>query len=667
MADFDIEGAKKAGYSDEEIIREMAPKGFDVDGAMSAGYSAAEILSELSQSKPYDGPVSAPMAEDSAYNRAKKLKNTTVPELIMGSAPARFMQGLADYPMGLAQAVLQPPKYAPAGSGPDLGIDPSRAITPIRDVATAGHEAITNTLRQGDQMRSAGREAYGSDGMDLARMSGNISAGVGASKNIPIANTLRGKAGQGAVLGGSFGGAAPTTSDDPNRERMINAMVGTTGGAAVPPVIAATGAGFRGAGNALKATARTGRNMADPWLPGGYDRARDRMMRELVGNENLPKVQQSLQGPLDDTLMGGEAAARSGVAEVPALQDIARKIKPTAYYEKLGQQRAQRLGDLDEVGGTADDLANATKTRKTNADQNYADAYNQSVAGDKAIDTILKKIHGFIPSTLKSAGRLARVNGIKLVDGKIPNADFTKYGHYIKIALDKAMARTGSKALDNTEKKAVKDLQKELVEWIGSKNKSYESARATYAADSVPVNRGEIGQALKDALSSPLSSKETAPTFARAMNDAPRTIKNATGSSRFGQLSQVLSQKGERAVNRVLGRLENEANSKEMAQMAAPRVQQILGDFGKDHPPTLLHRGMMIFNAVLTKAGSSRQGKVLEEIADAVISGPEALRKIMPDMTVDQAAQVRSYLQGLPSMQPLLRSASGIMAQQGVQ
>ena len=665
MGDFDIDGARKAGYSDDEILREMAPKGFDVDGAISAGYSAAEIISELSPKK--DVPVSVPMAENSAYNRAQKLKNTTVPELIMGSAPGRFVQGMADYPMGLAQAILQPPKYSQSTSGPDLGINPANGVTPVRDVATAGHEALTNVLRQGDQMRSAGREAYGSEGMDLARMGGNVSAGIGSTKNIPIAAALKGKVQQGAVLGEAFGGMAPTTSNDPNRERMINTLAGTAGGAVLPPVIAGAAATGRGIGNVAKTTARTARNVADPWFPGGYDRARDRMMRELIGNENLPKAQQSLQGPLDPNLMGGEAAARSGLTELPALQEVAKKVKPTDYYQKLGQQRAQRLGELDKVGGTADDLANATKTRKANADQNYADAYNRSVEGDKEITTLLKKINDFLPSTLKSAGRLARVNGIKMKNNKIDNADFTKYGHYLKIALDKAMARTGSKALDNTEKKAAKDLQKEMVSWLKTKNSAYENARETYAADSIPVNQGQIGQALKDALSSPLGAKETASTFARAMDDAPRTIKNATGSTRFNKLGEILSPEGERAANRVLGRLENEAASQEMSKLGRMRVQEILGEIGKEHPPTMLHRGMMLLNAVLSKAGSSRQGKVMNEIADAVISGPEALRKIMPDMTTEQAVQLRSYLQGLPSMQPISRTTSGILAQQGVQ
>lgn len=632
-----------------------------------------EIFSSLGASK-YDGPVSAPMDEDSAYNRAKKLQRTTPAELIAGSAPARFVQGVADYPIGMIQSLLQSPSYAPDGSGPDLGISPSQAITPIRDAATSGNEAITNALRQGDQMRSRGREAYGSEGMDVARLSGNISTAVGASKNIPLAKTLKEKMQQGAVLGGAFGGMTPTTSDDPNRERMVNAMIGAGGGAAFPPVVSGAVGATKMAAIPVKAAARTARNVVDPWLPaglggagdkGGYVRARDRVMRELVGNENLPQVQRSLEGPLDPTLTGGQAGARSGVTEVAALDGVAKTNRPTKWYENLGKQRAQRLEQIDEIGGTADDLAKARQTRKGNADVNYAAAYERSVKGDKVITELLKKINGFIPSALKSAGRLARVNGIKLGNGRIKNEDFTQYGQYLKTALDKAMARTGDKALDNTERKAVKELQQELTEWLGKKNSAYENARTTFAQDSIPVNRGQIGQELRNSLKAQLEGRETPNAFAGAMNDAPRTIKRATGQNRFKELKEVLAPEGKRSADRVLGRLENEADASEMAGLAKTRVKEVLGTIGTEKPPTLLSRPMMLINAVLSKAGSSRQGKVLEEISDAVIAGPEALRKIIPDMTIDQAVQVRSYLQGLPSMQPISRTTSGILAQQG--
>ena len=49
MSDFDIQGARKAGYSDAEIADYLAKqRGFDVAGARKAGYKDAEIVSHLS-------------------------------------------------------------------------------------------------------------------------------------------------------------------------------------------------------------------------------------------------------------------------------------------------------------------------------------------------------------------------------------------------------------------------------------------------------------------------------------------------------------------------------------------------------------------------------------------------------------------------------------------
>lgn len=54
--DFDVIGARKAGYSDQEILQELAKlKGFDVIGARKAGYSNAEIFKGLTGTDSIEG------------------------------------------------------------------------------------------------------------------------------------------------------------------------------------------------------------------------------------------------------------------------------------------------------------------------------------------------------------------------------------------------------------------------------------------------------------------------------------------------------------------------------------------------------------------------------------------------------------------------------------
>ena len=48
MADFDIEGARKAGYSEAEIVDHLAAeRKFDAAAARKSGYSDAELLTHL--------------------------------------------------------------------------------------------------------------------------------------------------------------------------------------------------------------------------------------------------------------------------------------------------------------------------------------------------------------------------------------------------------------------------------------------------------------------------------------------------------------------------------------------------------------------------------------------------------------------------------------------
>lgn len=69
MPPFDIEGAKAAGYNDDEIISHLAEtRKFDVEGAKKAGYSSQEILAHL-QSAPAAPPAPE---EDTGQGRISK-------------------------------------------------------------------------------------------------------------------------------------------------------------------------------------------------------------------------------------------------------------------------------------------------------------------------------------------------------------------------------------------------------------------------------------------------------------------------------------------------------------------------------------------------------------------------------------------------------------------
>lgn len=66
--DFDVNGARAAGYSDADIVNTMAQKvGFDANAARSAGYGDAEIISKLTGISPAAQQAATPTASPSQH------------------------------------------------------------------------------------------------------------------------------------------------------------------------------------------------------------------------------------------------------------------------------------------------------------------------------------------------------------------------------------------------------------------------------------------------------------------------------------------------------------------------------------------------------------------------------------------------------------------------
>jgi hypothetical protein len=94
MPQFDIQGARKAGYSDDEIIAHLAKsRNFDVDGAKKSGYSSQEILSHLSPDS-----ITQPEAKDPAQpgilNKAANAVSSTIAGLGRGLNPVPMVEGM---------------------------------------------------------------------------------------------------------------------------------------------------------------------------------------------------------------------------------------------------------------------------------------------------------------------------------------------------------------------------------------------------------------------------------------------------------------------------------------------------------------------------------------------------------------------------------------------
>jgi len=132
---------------------------------------------------------------------------------------SRFWQGMKDPVVGAAQAAwnMMPESY--------------RSLTPDFNEYIAAKES----------QYQADRNATGQDGVDVARMVGNIAttAPLAAAAPVGQAAGMGAKVLQGAALGGGMAAATPVTEgDDFWQEKAKQAAAGAAGGAAITPISA---------------------------------------------------------------------------------------------------------------------------------------------------------------------------------------------------------------------------------------------------------------------------------------------------------------------------------------------------------------------------------------------------------------------------------------------
>jgi hypothetical protein len=467
------------------------------------------------------------------------------------------------------------------------------------------------------EIRGRTEELRGPDaGFDWARLAGAMSnpAAIMALSKVPAAVSAAERIVQGAGVGFVAGGLATGTPE----EKALQAGTGAVVGAAIP-----------GAWEGAKAVGRGVRNVVQPSLGrAGADRAAGRLANAAAGDRQadvlaaLKAPQQLVPGSIPTA---GQAAASANSAEFSALQKVIQERAPSQYYGPKGiegQQNAARLAAVREVGQTPEALAAAEGARAAAAKLNYGDAYKKAVNADPKLLSLSE--NPYFKEALPDAVKLAEANGIN------PKSGLTQFLHYVKISLDKQLRKTGDAALDNTEKMAVTNLQKQLVGWMGSKNPSYENARAEFAKASRPINQMQIGQYLEDKLIPALSeeTRQRAAVYANALREAPQTIKRATGAPR-GTLEQLLEPKQVQALSGVKADLARAATMDDLAAKGMPAARERIGQVVPEVPPTGMFSPILsVTRGLYNRATGKATDKILDDLT-ILMQNPKALAKVM--------------------------------------
>ena len=475
-----------------------------------------------------------------------------------------------------------------------------------------GNESVTAHLKQLEEMKRRGMGMGITDdaGIDLAGIAGTIlSPAVLSAMKLPAAASVLGRAAQGAGIGAAMGAVSPVTSGDFGSTKAAQIGAGAAIGGVIPPAI-----------DAAKVVGRVGRNIIDPLLPGGAERGASRILAEAAGPKRAA-IESELARP--QVLVPGsqptaaEAAAAAGSPEFSALQKIAAAHQPSAYSDIAKGQEAARFAALAGFGKDKATLTAAEQARSKAANALYDKAFSQAINADPALAQLSK--NPYFQDALTHAKKLSEAKGIS------PKTDLTQFLHYVKLGLDKELSKVGDTALSSTEKGAVQQLKKELVGWMGNKNPDYEQARAVFAAASKPINEMQVGQQLEQALAKPIGVGERAAGFAAAVQNAPATIKKATGQKVADELGDILQPQNLATVKNVLADLSRKAEFERLAPLGRQKAAEVAQPFGL--PSTgPLNQSYMIFKTVLGRVSKGINEKTLDMMADALQVPKTALR-----------------------------------------
>ena len=300
-----------------------------------------------------------------------------------------------------------------------------------------------------------------------------------------------------------------------------------------------------------------------------------------------------------------QAAAETGVVGFQKLgRSAAEKVLESEYKAREAEQAAAQLGTVKGVGKTQAELDAAKAVRNATVKPLYDIARETELPGREAAfrpvrtgvtkSTQMTEVESGVPR-LQEMGRdpitnqpvvqpVSSVGGqpiyqqvlagynyeptlAKLMERPAVNAAFdsaaisaanegvpmfTKEGkltgegaHYVKLALDDAITGTSDKtAAGRNAIRAIESAKTQYVDWMESHNPPYKLARKIFEARSKNINRMEVGQFLESKLR-PALGEETARLraagYATALEQAPGTIKKATGQSRFKSLEDVFA------------------------------------------------------------------------------------------------------------------------------
>lgn len=431
----------------------------------------------------------------------------------------------------------------------------------------------------------------------------------------------------GAGTGGTIGALSDKGTADEG------ALAGGIAGGLAGPLI-------EGAGKAYGAV----KNVIDPWLEGGVQRAASKTVKELAGPKRGALIT-ALDNPQQyvnrSPMTAGEAAVPVGSAEFSGLEKALRPALPSDYDAIARAQNQARIDALRTIGQDKAALDAAIAQRSQIADPLYAAARS----GGNVVNTtqILSNIDDLVQRNPGNRELLSELSNIKngLMGQNGPRTD----------AEQVASVMDGLKtAIADEKNKFIQGHLVQLKNDIAAAIPGYSQAQQAFAQASRPVNQMQVGQYLENKLVAPLAEygdnlAPRAALYAQALRDAPGTIKQSVGKSPLTDLGQVLDPSQVATVQNVGNDLGRSAENARLGSLGIAKARQILGQI----EPPIPSIGMVSPKYSVLRAASNRlhglaQGKSIDYLAEAM-KDPKKMADLLRMSDPNTQATINMLLQ----------------------
>ena len=228
----------------------------------------------------------------------------------------------------------------------------------------------------------------------------------------------------------------------------------------------------------------------------------------------------------------------------------------------------------------------------------------------------------------------------------------------MKEFLDKAVNRSEQTAATETgvPKYRPADLERlrsTLVMWLKARSPEWDAARQAYKETATKIDRTQLGTALRDKLVPAGSADKPLNhgALAKALREQGKTLKQATGSTRFDEFKALLPPEQVAAVEAVEKDMANEINNQLLA--ARGRGGENVGAgtaktspaeaVGKVKLPQFLSWKATVINDLLRRAGVKMDKQMAEKLADLMLD-PERT-----GIVIDKALRAEEGAKRLPA------------------